>query len=74
MYPDFARKGQVRVECVATFNQDLEVLSLEVISVTPLQMPIPFEQQEPANTDLAHYPQFRRLTGSVLTCKSKNRD
>ena len=40
MYPDFARKGTVRVECIATFDEDLELRSLEITSIRPVQMPL----------------------------------
>jgi hypothetical protein len=42
MYSDFAHKGPVRVECIASFDEDLEVRSLEIASIVPLQGSLAF--------------------------------
>jgi hypothetical protein len=37
MYRDFAYKGPVRVQCIATFDSNLELKGLDITSITPLQ-------------------------------------
>ena len=42
MHSDFAYKGPVRVECVATFDNNLELKGLDIKTVSKLQPDLPF--------------------------------
>jgi hypothetical protein len=41
MYTDFAYKGPTRVQCIATFDGNLELKGLEITQVTRLQLDLP---------------------------------
>lgn len=43
LHADFAYKGPVSVECVASFDSNLEVKSLDITSVTRLQRELPLQ-------------------------------
>jgi hypothetical protein len=42
MHSDFAYKGPVRVECIATFDNNLELKGLDIKTVSKLQPDLPF--------------------------------
>lgn len=42
MHSDFAYKGPVRVECIATFDNNLELKALDIKTVSKLQPDLPF--------------------------------
>ena len=42
MHSDFAYKGPVRVECIATFDNNLELKGLDIKTVAKLQPDLPF--------------------------------
>jgi|ERR1022692_3709589 hypothetical protein len=47
MYADFAYKGPVRVQCIATFDSGLELKSIEITAIERLQPELPFSSPSP---------------------------
>jgi hypothetical protein len=44
-YQKFAHLGQVRVRCIAKLDENLDVISIEISSIEPIQGAIPFLEQ-----------------------------
>jgi hypothetical protein len=53
MYHGFAHRGAVKIECVASFDEDLEVKSIEIASVLPLQAMFDFDSADTTQEDPA---------------------
>lgn len=49
LYNSFIHKGPVRVECTASFDENLEVRSLEITAIAPLQAPFGFGEVDTPN-------------------------